>query len=398
MMASIPNMRSTPLPIPAGKTGTADSAPGDFAAQMPVPAAPGQCAEAPPIQLVPTALVMPAPVTAEDGEDETGDASEAKAETSKDGQPVPDVVIPFLPIQPATGPQVLAEGSIPLPDGDTPIPASGSKPALPAVDPRTGKPALPVPATGDPATEQAEAPADTSRVEAAVKELLQRKQVSTRQIAAAPKGTPAESAKADHAPVQAATPAPVQTAAPVTAPLPAIDQAQPALSPATQPASIKADAPANVGGTRTADLAVERQLDLARDNAWLDRLARDIARSASNDTPLRFRLHPQTLGHLQVELQQSDRGTAVRLTVETEAARQILADAQPRLTAEARAQGVRIAETHVDLSGSGRHAPGDQRRQDEARQTPFVRTAHGAGEDVVASARSIRRDRLDRYA
>jgi hypothetical protein len=88
----------------------------------------------------------------------------------------------------------------------------------------------------------------------------------------------------------------------------------------------------------------------------------------------------------------------VRLTVETEAARQILADAQSRLTAEARAQGVRIAETHVDLSGSGRHAPGDQRRQDEARQTPFVRTARGAGEDVVASARSTSRARLDRYA
>ena len=61
----------------------------------------------------------------------------------------------------------------------------------------------------------------------------------------------------------------------------------------------------------------------------------------------------------------------MHMTVETETARQILTDAQPRLTAEARAQGVRIAETHVDLSGSGRHAPGDQRRQDDARQTPL---------------------------
>jgi flagellar hook-length control protein FliK len=113
---------------------------------------------------------------------------------------------------------------------------------------------------------------------------------------------------------------------------------------------------------------------------------------------MRFRLHPQTLGSLHVELQQGDHGTAVRLTVETEAARQILTDAQPRLAAEARAQGVRIAETHVDLSGSGRHAPGDQRRQDEARQTPLIRTARGAGSEPVGSARLSSRARLDRYA
>jgi flagellar hook-length control protein FliK len=168
--------------------------------------------------------------------------------------------------------------------------------------------------------------------------------------------------------------------------------------PAPQPAPLKAETAGKVDGTRSTDLAVERQLDLARDSEWLDRLARDIARAGAGDTPLRFRLHPQTLGHLHVELQQGDHGTAVRLTVETEAARQILADAQPRLAAEARAQGVRIAETHVDLSGSGRHAPGDQRRQDETRQPPLIRTAPGAGNDAVASARSSARARLDRYA
>jgi len=190
-----------------------------------------------------------------------------------------------------------------------------------------------------------------------------------------------------------AAPVAIQTAAPLAA----MDAPQPALSPATsQPVPAATDKAATVDATRTTDLATERKLDLARDSAWLDRLAHDIARAASDDTPLRFRLHPQTLGHLQVELQQSDRGTAVRMTVDTEAARQILADAQPRLTAEARAQGVRIAESHVDLSGSGRHAPGDQRRQDEARQTPFIRTATGA--DEAASARTSRRARLDRYA
>jgi flagellar hook-length control protein FliK len=229
---------------------------------------------------------------------------------------------------------------------------------------------------------------------------MQRKQALAKQAGATPdKAAQTDTAKSD-APGQAQTqsPAPAITAgiqAPVT--LPAAELPPPILA-ALDPQPAPARATGTVEGTRTTDLAVERQLDLARDTEWLDRLARDIARAGSNDGPLRFRLHPQSLGHLQVELQQGDHGTAVRLTVETEAARQILADAQPRLTAEARAQGVRIAETQVDLSGSGRQAPGDQRRQDEARQTPLIRTARGAGTDVAVSARSSSRARPDRYA
>ena len=142
--------------------------------------------------------------------------------------------------------------------------------------------------------------------------------------------------------------------------------------------------------------SIERQLDLASDDQWLDRLARDIARAGASDEPLRFRLHPQTLGHLQVELTQSDRGATVRLTVETEAARNILADAQPRLAAEARAQGVRLADTEVDL----RHRPsqqGDPRRQAEAQPQDVVRV-------VRATRAQFRRPsepaaaRSDRYA
>jgi flagellar hook-length control protein FliK len=143
--------------------------------------------------------------------------------------------------------------------------------------------------------------------------------------------------------------------------------------------------------------AADRALDLANDAEWLDRLARDIAQASGNEGVIRFRLHPQTLGQLRVELSQGDHGTSIRLTADTEQARTILADAQPRLVAEARAQGVRIAETHVDLSGSGRHASGDPRRQDDARQTPMIRTAGGAAADADASGRPGRL-RSDRYA
>jgi len=454
MMASIPNMRSGLLPIPTGKAGPAgEAAPGDFAAQMPV--APGQPAS--PL-LVAVTVGGIAPTLPETGEDILAVEGEAAPEASADApdtakaeqppspQPLEQpaaVVIPFLPQQAAAPlPQVPAPGSAdenpplkpeeaqapvpasipnPMPAltrGPTgaPIPAPTGKPEqVPAeagagTDAKAGgeKPELPLPATEGAPKKQAETPG----IEAAVKELLQGKEISAKQVAAAPRKAGAEKAGTDAAPAQvpaeaqpqsrtqAQTPAP---AAPATsqapAPLPIAELPQPALAPlAPQPPAPRAGKAGTVEATRTTDLAVERQLDLARDAEWLDRLARDIARAGANDTPLRFRLHPQTLGHLQVELQQGDRGTAVRLTVETEAARQILADAQPRLAAEARAQGVRIAETHVDLSGSGRHAPGDQRRQDEARQNPLIRTAPGAGNEAVASARSSGRGRPDRYA
>ena len=271
-----------------------------------------------------------------------------------------------------------------------------------------GKTPLPLPSVTDarrsrrPATTKAE----RALVEAAVKELLQRKQGSAEAGRRRPprprRPTPRSPMPA---PVEARAPVQAPGAGPV-APIPApalttmADQAQPALAPTTpQPATIRADAAGAADGhahRRSRGRAAARSRPRQSNGSTGWRATSPAPARAT--TPLRFRLHPQTLGHLQVELQQGDRGTAVRLTVETEAARQLLADAQPRLAAEARAQGVRIAETHVDLSGSGRHAPGDQRRQDDARQSPMIRTARGPDADAVASTRSARRARLDRYA
>jgi hypothetical protein len=120
-------------------------------------------------------------------------------------------------------------------------------------------------------------------------------------------------------------------------------------------------------------MMIERQLDLAQDGAWLDQLAKDIARSAGEASPLRFRLNPENLGSLHVEITPDKGGAAIRLTADTEAARTIIADAQPRLVAEARAQGVRISEAHVDLSSQQQSA--DQRRQQEAFEEAPIRTA-----------------------
>lgn len=165
----------------------------------------------------------------------------------------------------------------------------------------------------------------------------------------------------------------------------------PLLSPEPMPVEAAAapEAPAELH-----DAMLEQQLDLAHEGEWLDRLARDIARSAGTEQSLRFRLNPEHLGSLHVELSQTQSGATLRLTADTEAARAIIADAQPRLVAEARAQGVRIAETHVDLGG-GHNASGGQGRHADERQPAFVRTSSAGlsaeGEAAEPAARTAER-------
>ena len=116
---------------------------------------------------------------------------------------------------------------------------------------------------------------------------------------------------------------------------------------------------------------------MAHEGEWLDQLTRDIVRTASAEGSLRFRLNPETLGSLQVEVTQGQAGASVRLTADTEQARSLIADARPQLIAEARAQGVRIAEAHVDLGGQG------QSQGQFAGQSPAGHGGRG-GRDVPA--------------
>jgi flagellar hook-length control protein FliK len=98
------------------------------------------------------------------------------------------------------------------------------------------------------------------------------------------------------------------------------------------------------------DTVIEQTLTIARDGAWLDRLAHDIARSASHDGNLHFKLNPQHLGALAVAISQVADGASIRMTADHETTRNILLDAQPRLMAEAQAHGLRISESHVELN------------------------------------------------
>ena len=136
---------------------------------------------------------------------------------------------------------------------------------------------------------------------------------------------------------------PTDQTADVAAPLVTTAQPLPTAQPTAPP----------ISGPDVAQVVAGHQLDLARDSEWLDQLARDIVAAGASDAKLSFKLNPEHLGSLHVEILRGDDGASVRLTTENEGARAALADAQGRLVAEARAHGMKIAETHVDLGNQG---------------------------------------------
>ncbi len=159
-----------------------------------------------------------------------------------------------------------------------------------------------------------------------------------------------------------------------------------AQAPAASPSS-DAGSPVAAGPTH-AEQSIARHLDLARDNQWLDQLAQDITQAATTNSRLKFQLNPEHLGSLQVEIVNSAAGTSVRMTADNDVARAIIADAQPQLMAEVRAQGLRIAESHVDLgsqAGSGSNAGGQHQSSEDHK--PFVRTQAAMRTEAADSAR-----------
>lgn len=396
-MASVPNLPIAPaVPVPGAPGAAADGAPLDIFAQllsggplMAVVAGPGAA----------PAEEMSLHAAPAEGEAETGES-----ETTPDVA-APADIIPLLQAQSgfpvAVTPPAQAAATAPV--VAAPVAADGHPvrfvpQAKPAVQ------AMPGAEVAKP--ESAPTPADPL-VDAAVKAAVEK-------IAGKP-AVRADKADRPDAPVegkpvapsiQSEQPRPVEAAGlrfeaivqPAVSTSATVQTAPVAPAFAATPVaaqSAASAAPAPSAAPEIAELVVERQLDLVGDDQWLDRLARDIARTGAGDEPLRFRLHPQTLGHLQVELAQGDRGATVRLTVETEAARSILIDAQPRLAAEARAQGVRLAGTEVDL-GTAHQQGGDARRNGEAQPQDVVRVVSAASSSSTSSEPAA--GRSDRYA
>lgn len=409
-MASIPNTRIAPTPIPAGQPPAAAADPAGFARQL---------AEIPEevLQLAASILSGGGDAPASEGaaaeKDQNAAAPATPDATDEDApseaaqlaalapmlQPLPAVVPASVLTQPST-PVAETQAKAAVETGKATPPAPTA--ILPAPTPRPNGKIARVKAEAEAGGTGADASgrAPTPAPDAADKDAIEatKRAIETALRAAKPAIAEAAPAIAQHAAKAIRSAQPIlkdakAAAIGVSIAAPEID-IEGTTAFAAQPAPVQA---ASAQPRETAAPSAQRTLDLANDAEWLDRLARDIAQASGNEGTIRFRLHPQTLGHLRVELSQGEHGTAIRLTADTEQARAILADAQPRLVAEARAQGLRIAESHVDLSGSDRHASGDPRRQDEKNQTPMIRTARDAAAGEDAPARPGR-SRSDRYA
>lgn len=447
-MASVPNMNVFHTMPPAGAAAAVEGEGGEiFANLLPAVTAgsvlTGSTMPAAPVTILtqetakPTRAGLPGGETVEGGA-EGDDAETADPEAAEGNDEAIAALFAqaqFVPVvqTPAPVPPVAVTTPVPsAPPPDTgrivPEAAARLSETRPAPVRLTGVPlTLPVPvgdeAAETPATPNAagdgsapQRPVDmptkpAARGEALPDELVIPVKAIVKQVAAAQAVTPAaETAqKAPTLPIlpvvdggdtpRRAPRAVAEKAAAPVAPAPMTSVAAPLVA-LSDPVAAAPSAPAqrsDARPTQPAEQAIQHELDLAHESEWLDRLARDIAGAGASDGPMRFKLHPQTLGHLKVELTQGDNGTSVRLTVETEAARAILADAQPKLVAEARAQGVRIAQTDIDLSGSGQQASGDPRRHEDARQTTIIRTARGAGGETKIAVETARA-RSDRYA
>jgi flagellar hook-length control protein FliK len=133
-------------------------------------------------------------------------------------------------------------------------------------------------------------------------------------------------------------------------------------APAGQRLPVQALSPASNG-----------MLDLARDD-WpaqmIDRIA--ALRDSTEAADTRIKLAPENLGALEVSIRRDGDRIHVHFTAENPAARQLIAEAAPRLSELADARGVKLGQTSVD-SGSQQGSQGQpQQRQPSQASTSNI--------------------------
>jgi flagellar hook-length control protein FliK len=119
-------------------------------------------------------------------------------------------------------------------------------------------------------------------------------------------------------------------------------------------------------------------LDIRRQE-WMGQMVDQLEamRDASPTRETRLSLSPEALGKVDVSIRQDGDRIHVHFATETQAARQLLTEAQPRLSELAEARGVKLGQTGVDGGGAGqgsaRHA-----QQVPTPQSPMPRAAEAA--------------------
>lgn len=241
----------------------------------------------------------------------------------------------------------------------TPTPAPDVPPSAPAGSPPISAPTtLPVPAT--PAIQSLPIQPDAPRPARAA---------SVLPVLPVPLPTVESAPPADPTPQEASSSTPPVESALFDV-LPAAPDPQPAPAAAPQ-----------ARGTG-ADTQPQAPLDTT-DPHWIARMADEIARTAGDDGRARFRLNPETLGSMEVTVRHTADGISVRFEVESEQTRALIAHVEHRLQAEARANGLRIADTQVDLASQQQQQRDGRERPTEQ---PLVAIRAGVATDSTQSA------------
>lgn len=103
-------------------------------------------------------------------------------------------------------------------------------------------------------------------------------------------------------------------------------------------------------------------LDVDAGGQWLDRLALEISACAASGG-MRLKLSPDNLGELSIVVSDGDSGASVVITAQDEGVRSAIAGAQDRLMAEARANGLRLADVQTGLAGESNTGTREHMRQ-----------------------------------
>lgn len=125
--------------------------------------------------------------------------------------------------------------------------------------------------------------------------------------------------------------------------------------PTAQPAHVAAAsvaAPVVSGASQpVADLSAtlgQQVIDMSSGGQWIDGLAKEIATLAAGTGQGSFRLSPEHLGPMRVDIRQGDLGAEISLTVQTAAAESALRQDSDTLKNDAQLSAVRVHEVRVE--------------------------------------------------
>jgi flagellar hook-length control protein FliK len=153
----------------------------------------------------------------------------------------------------------------------------------------------------------------------------------------------------------AATPRADGTVAPTPIPLPV----QPAAIAPVLPTAPAADLSVSLGA---------QMVDIGVSGQWIDSLARDIAGLSANGAQGRFQINADTLGPIQIDIHQGEKGASVALTVATDLAEQALRQDGDRLRLDAGLAAVKISEVKIERAPAADTARSDQPGQNASGQ------------------------------